>query len=479
MKVPFPDAVPGPDRLGRVHLVGIGGAGLSAIARLMAQQGVSVSGSDAADTDVVRALRSEGITVHVGHAAEHVGGVDTVIVSTAVREDNPEVVAARAAGARLWPRSAGLRSVMSGRRTVAVAGTHGKTTTTAMLTCALVGAGAEPSFAIGAEVASLGTNARLGAGHLLVAEADESDGAFLHYEPAVAVVTNVDADHLDTWGTEEAYAAAFDEFVGTVAELLVVGADDPGAAALVAVGRARGLDVVTTGIDPSTQDLDHPDDELRARDVRVVEGATTFLVDGMGLSGLPVQLAVPGAHYAQDALLALAVGLRLGHPADALVAGLATYGGARRRMERLGAVDGVTVYDSYAHHPTEIRADLAAARSLAGDGRLVVVYQPHLVSRTRRYGAEMGQALSSADRVVVADLYLAREDPDPAVTAALVVDAVHGPPASAGGPVESVHAALLPELGDGDLVLTLGAGDVTTVGPRILEGLRAREASGA
>lgn len=472
MKVPVPDVVPGPEQLGRVHLVGIGGAGLSAIARLMAQQGVVVSGSDAADTEVVRALRSEGITVHVGHAAEHVAGVDTVIVSTAVREDNPEVVAARSAGARLWPRSAGLRSVMAGRRTVAVAGTHGKTTTTAMLTCALVAAGAQPSFAIGAEVASLGTNARLGAGHLLVAEADESDGAFLHYEPAVAVVTNVDADHLDTWGTEEAYAAAFDEFVSTVGELLVVGADDPGAAALVAVGRERGLDVLTTGIDST-------DHDLRARDVRIVEGATTFVVDGMGVTGLGVRLAVPGAHYVQDALLALAVGLRLGHPAEALVEGLASYGGARRRMERLGAVEGVTVYDSYAHHPTEIRADLAAARSLAGDGRLVVVFQPHLVSRTRRYGVEMGEALSAADRVVVADLYLAREDPDPAVTSALVVDAVRGTPASSGGPVETVHATILPELRHGDLVLTLGAGDVTTVGPRVLEGLRARGPAGA
>lgn len=465
MRVPVPGHVPGPDALGHVHLVGIGGAGLSAIARLLAQQGVEVSGSDAADSAVVQALRREGITVHVGHAAAHVSGADTVIVSTAVREDNPEVVAAVEAGARLWPRSAGLRSVMTGRRTVAVAGTHGKTTTTAMLTCALVAAGAEPSFAIGAEVASLGTNATLGAGDVLVAEADESDGAFLHYEPEAAVVTNVDADHLDTWGTEQAYAAAFEEFVGTVDRLLVLGADDPGAAALAEVGRARGLDVVTTGL------ADDPGLDLRARDVRVVQGATTFVVDGLGLAALPVRLAVPGAHYAADALLALAVGLRLGHDPARLVEGLAAYGGARRRMERLGEVGGITVYDSYAHHPTEIRADLAAARAIAGDGRLVVAFQPHLVSRTRRHGAEMGEALSVADDVVVADLYLAREDPDPAVTSQLVVDAVDGPPAAAGGPVADLHAVLLPRLRPGDLVLTLGAGDITTVGPRLLDAL--------
>ncbi len=474
MKVPVPDVVPGPDELGHVHLVGIGGAGLSAIARLLSQQGVTVSGSDASDSEVVRALRSEGITVHVGHDGEHVAGADVVVVSTAVREDNPEVVAATREGIALWPRSAGLRSAMAGRRTVAVAGTHGKTTTTAMLTCALVAAGAEPSFAIGAEVASLGTNARVGAGPLLVAEADESDGAFLHYAPAVAVVTNVDADHLDTWGTEEAYDAAFEEFVGTVGELLVLGVDDPGAAGLADVGRARGLEVVTTGLGPGAAWAD-----LVARDVQVVDGATTFVVDGLGAEGLVVRLAVPGRHYAQDALLALAVGLRLGHRADLLVEGLAAYGGARRRMERLGSVHGVTVYDSYAHHPTEIRADLAAARSLSGQGRLVVAFQPHLVSRTRRHGTEMGEALSVADRVVVADLYLAREDPDPAVTSALVVDAVHGPPASLGGPVATLHEVLLPELRDGDLVLTLGAGDVTTVGPRLLDVLRTRGAPGA
>lgn len=471
MRIPVPEHVPGPESLGHVHLVGIGGAGLSAIARLLAQQGVEVSGSDAADSDVTRALRSEGVTVHVGHAAENVAGADTVIVSTAVREDNPEVVAATAAGARLWPRSAGLRSVMTGRRTVAVAGTHGKTTTTAMLTCALNAAGAEPSFAIGAEVAGLGTNARVGRGDVLVAEADESDGAFLHYEPALAVVTNVDADHLDTWGTEEAYAAAFEQFVGTVGELLVLGADDPGAAALAAVARARGLEVVTTGLGP--------DHDLRARDVVVGAGATTFLLDGDGLDGVPVTLAVPGVHYVQDALLALAVGLRLGHPVAALAQGLAAYGGARRRMERLGEVDGITVYDSYAHHPTEIRADLAAARAIAGEGRLVVAYQPHLVSRTRRYGVEMGRALSAADLVVVADLYLAREDPDPEVTSALVVDAVDGPPASAGGPVATLHEVLRPLLHAGDLVLTLGAGDVTTVGPRLLTALGAPGAAEA
>ena len=352
---------------------------------------------------------------------------------------------------------------MTGRRTVAVAGTHGKTTTTAMLTCALVAAGADPSFAIGAEVAGLGTNARLGGGDVLVAEADESDGAFLVYGPEGAVVTNVDVDHLDIWGTEEAYAAAFDEFIGTVRGFVVLGIDDAGARALAPVAAERGLDVVTAGF---AEDADY-----RATDLVIEQGRTTFAVQLEGEHVVDVVLAVPGAHFAQDALLALAAGLVLGHDPAALAAGLATYTGARRRMEHLGDAAGVRVYDSYAHHPTEIRADLAAARALAGDGRLVVAFQPHLVSRTRVFGAAMGRELSAADRVVVADLYLAREDPDPAVTADLVVDAVRGTPATAGGPVDTLPDVLLGDLRAGDLLLTLGAGDITTVGPRVLEAL--------
>ena len=460
MRIPIPDEIPPVHQLGHVHLIGIGGAGLSAIARLMVQQGVVVSGSDAVDSPVLAALREEGITCFVGHAADQLHGVDTVIASTAVREDNPEIVEAQRLGLRVWPRSAGLRSLMEGRRTVAVAGTHGKTTTTAMLTCALVAAGAEPSFAIGAEVAGLGSNARIGSGDVLVAEADESDGAFLVYEPQGAVVTNVDVDHLDVWGTEEAYAAAFTEFVGTVRQFVVLGIDDAGARALVPVATDRGLEVVTTGL---AEDAD-----LQVTDLVVEAGRTTFSVQRDGAPLVDVVLAVPGAHYAQDALLALAAGLVLGHDAGALAQGLATYAGANRRMEHLGDVAGVRVYDSYAHHPTEIRADLAAARALAVGGRLVVAYQPHLVSRTRVFGPAMGRELSAADRVVVADLYLAREDPDPAVTAQLVVDAVDGPVATMGGPVETLAELLVPELQPGDLLLTLGAGDITTVGPRVL-----------
>jgi len=463
VKIPVPETIPGARELGAVHFVGIGGAGLSAIARLMAQQGIRVSGSDANESAVVAALREEGITCFVGHDAAHLEGVDTVIASTAVREDNPEIVEAQRRGLRLWPRSAGMRSLMEGRRTVAVAGTHGKTTTTGMLTCALIAAGAEPSFAIGAEVASLGANARLGRSDLFVAEADESDGAFLHYAPEGAIVTNVDADHLDNYGTVEAYAAAFGEFIASVGGFVVLNADDAGARALAEPARRRGLEVLLAGF--------ADDADLRGRDL-VVEGASsTFAASLHGVDLGSVRLSVPGAHYAQDALLALGAGLLLGEHVDLLAAGLTAYTGANRRMQLLGTAGGVRVYDSYAHHPTEIRADLAAARSIAGGDRLVVAYQPHLVSRTRLYGAEMGEALSAADRVFVADIYLAREDPDPAVTSALIVDAVRGTEASLGGPVAGLADVVLPELRPGDLLLTLGAGDITTVGPAVLAAL--------
>ena len=466
MRIDIPTDIPAADQLGRVFFIGIGGAGLSAIARLMAQQGISVSGSDASDSAVLAALRSEGITCHVGHDPAHLADVDTVIATTAVREDNVEIVEAQRRGLRLWPRSAGLRSVMEGRRTIAVAGTHGKTTTTAMLTCALIASGAEPSYAIGAEVASLGANARLGTGDLLVAEADESDGAFLVYHPDGAIVTNVDADHLDNYGTVEAYAAAFDEFVTTIGSFVVVNADDAGARALAPAARAQGLDVLLAGF---AEDADLHADHL------VIGGtSSTFTVSRDGVELGLVRLAVPGAHYALDATLALAAGLQLGQEFALLAEGLASYTGAQRRMQPLGEAGGVRVYDSYAHHPTEITADLAAARAIAGDDRLVVAYQPHLVSRTRLYGAEMGRALSLADRVVVADIYLAREDADPAVTAQLIVDAVDGPRATAGGPVAGLADVLLPELRPGDLLLTLGAGDITTVGPLVLAALEAR-----
>jgi UDP-N-acetylmuramate--alanine ligase len=400
-----------------------------------------------------------------------------VVVSTAVREDNPEVVEAQRLGLRLLPRSAGLASVMVGHRVLAVAGTHGKTTTTSLLTVALQAAGADPTYAVGGELAATGTNAGRGTGDLFVAEADESDGAFLVYRPHVAVVTNVEADHLDSWGTEEAYREAFEQFVGRVdpadrGGLLVAVVDDPGAAALRYVASSLGRRFVGVG----ESDLA----DVRAVDV-VLEGTTSsFTVldreDTTVRELGRVTLQIPGRHYVADALAALTVGLRLGYPFELLRAGLESFTGTRRRMERKGEEAGVRVYDSYAHHPAEIAGDLVAARAVAGEGRLIVAFQPHLVSRTRIFGTEMGRALGAADEVVVLDVYLAREDPDPAVTGALVADAVPHHRKVFAPTLEEAARALVERARPGDLVVTLGAGNVTEVGPRVLELLRERGA---
>jgi UDP-N-acetylmuramate--alanine ligase len=468
LRLPVPEVIPPASELGRVHFVGIGGAGLSAIARIMAQQGVPVSGSDDQDTPFLPSLRELGIPLASSYAAEHVAGADTLVVTTAASDDNPEVREGRARGLRLLPRSAGLKATMAGHQVLAVAGTHGKTTATSMLTMALRAAGADPTYAIGGVLAATGRNADSGDGSLFVAEADESDGAFLVYRPQSALVTNVDADHLDVWGTEEAYHAAFAEFAETVETggTLVVCADDPGGAALAAAAGDGGrLHVVTVGTGP--------EHDVRLTGLEIRSGSSSFaLLDG-GRSLGRVHLQVPGRHYALDAAGALTLGLRLGFAFDDLARGLADFTGTGRRMESLGSAGGVQVYDSYAHHPVEIAGDLEAARALAGGGRLVVAFQPHLVSRTRAFGPAMGQALGAADEVVVLDVYVAREQPDPAVTGAVVADAVPLP-------AERVH--YVPDLGavagelarlarPGDLVLTLGAGSVTTVGPQVLSAL--------
>jgi UDP-N-acetylmuramate--alanine ligase len=465
MRVPVPDEILPADRLGRVHFVGIGGAGLSGIARIMLARGIRVSGSDGADTPTLGALRGLGARVELGHDAGHVRDVDTLVVSTAVREDNPEYLEAVRQGLRVLPRSAALAALMTGRRVVAVAGTHGKTTTTSLLTVALQAAGADPTYAVGGDLAQTGRNAHEGGGDLFVAEADESDGAFLVYSPHAAIVTNVEADHLDNWGTEENYRAAFAEFVDRIDPdgFLVCVVDDDGAADLADRARDRGLAVVGVGESERA--------DVRATDLRFVGSTSTFTVhDGDEVLG-EITLQIPGRHYVLDALAALAVGLRLGHSFHDLRAGLEGFTGTRRRMERKGEAGGVRVYDSYAHHPVEIAGDLQAGRAVAGEGRLVVAFQPHLVSRTRIFGRAMGEALGAADQVVVLDVYLAREDADPEVTGALVADAVPLPPEAVAFVPDfaAVPAELVARARPGDLVLTLGAGSVTELGPRVLE----------
>jgi UDP-N-acetylmuramate--alanine ligase len=455
------------EELGRVHFVGIGGAGMSGIARIMLARGLPVSGSDAKETVTLAALRALGATVHVGHAAEHVGNVDTLVVSTAIRPTNPELVEAQRRGLRVIHRAGALAAVMAGRRAVAVAGTHGKTTTTSLLTVAIQHCGADPSFAIGGNLNESGANAHNGSGDVFVAEADESDGSFLLYSPRAAIVTNVEPDHLDHYGTPEAVAEAFDAFVDRIEPggFLVACADDPGAQRLAETARRRGVTVRTYGVSP--------DADLRLVDLTTRGLGSSFEPVAVGRRLGRVDLRLPGRHNALNAAAALAAGIELGFPVERLREGLGSFTGTRRRFEHKGSVGGVRVYDSYAHHPTELSADLAAAREVADGGRVVVVFQPHLFSRTRFFADDFGRALGLADEVVVMDVYAAREDPVPGVTGALVAAAVPLPPQQVVfEPSWSAVAGHLAERAKpGDVVLTCGAGDVTMIGPEVLERL--------
>ncbi|MGG5257591.1 UDP-N-acetylmuramate--L-alanine ligase [Phycicoccus avicenniae] len=466
--------VPAWSELGAVHLVAIGGAGMSAVARLLLARGVRVSGSDAADGPVLASLREAGATVWVGHDAAHLEGVDTVVVSSAVREDNPELAAAWAAGLRVLHRSQALAALLAGSRAVAVAGANGKTSTTAMLVVALTEAGADPSYACGGEVAQLGTNAALGEGEAFVVEADESDGTFVVYRPEVGVVTTVQPDHLDFYGTADAVAEAYTEFAATVGGLLVVSHDDPGARALAEAETARGRRVVTFGT-------------AEGCDLRILDGTaeglgTRTTVEHHGTRHELV-LAVPGAHNVANAAAAfLAAVDGLGADPGAVLRGLAGFTGARRRFEVRGEVGGVIVVDDYAHNPAKVAAVVGTAAGVvqrAGRGRVLVVFQPHLYSRTRDFADEFAAALAPADHVVLLDVYGAREAPVPGVSSVLVGDPLALLPGrrrvDVGLGRDAAVATLVAVAAPGDVVLTVGAGDVTALGEPILRALAARE----
>ncbi|EOR71842.1 UDP-N-acetylmuramate--L-alanine ligase [Thermobifida fusca] len=459
------------DKLGRVHFIGMGGAGMSGIARVLLQRGVEVSGSDARDSALLRELEELGATVHVGHAAEHVGDADTVVVSSAIRDTNPELVEARARNLRILPRAAALGALLLGRYGVAVAGTHGKTTTTSMITVVLQHLGAMPGYVIGGQLVTTGLGADAGADDIIVVEADESDGSFLMLSPRVAVITNVEADHLDNYGDLEEIHDKFAAFIGRVSETVVVGVDDPGARRVAEVARQRGLKVLTYG-EADTADY-------RVRDITVDGFTTMFTIDPPTGDPVHCTLPLPGRHNTLNAAAAVAVADTIGYDPEVAVEGLAEFAGAARRFEFKGEANGVSVYDSYAHHPTEIAADLDAARAALDSqaakggkaGRIVVLFQPHLYSRTRIFAEEFAAALTKADEVVVLGIYAAREDPEPGVTAELITERIghdrvyYRPDRDAA--VECVVSVAQP----GDIVLTMGAGDVTELGPRIVEAL--------
>ncbi|MEU0788604.1 UDP-N-acetylmuramate--L-alanine ligase [Amycolatopsis sp. NPDC005961] len=461
-----------PEELRRAHLIGIGGAGMSGIARILLARGAFVSGSDAKESRALLSLRAQGAELFVGQAAENLTALSeppsSVVVSTAIKETNPELAAARAAGIPVLHRAQALAGLMEGHRVACIAGTHGKTSTTSMLTVALQRCRLDPSFAIGGDLNESGANAHHGEGGIFVAEADESDGSFLTYSPSVAVVTNVEPDHLDHHGTAEAYTKVFTEFVGRIVPggLLIVCGDDPAADELGKQAAELGVRVRRYGRTVTDEGDARILDYAPAPDGGVVRLA----LDGSELS---VRVAVPGEHMALNAVAALLAGLELGAPADGLAEGLAAFGGVRRRFEFKGRSGDIRVYDDYAHHPTEVDAQLRAVRTAAGSGRVVVVFQPHLYSRTKLFSKEFAAALSLADEVVVLDVYGAREEPEPGVTGALIADAVTVPVHYE--PAFDVAARLVAGLVRGsDLVVTMGAGDVTQLGPEILAELDKR-----
>jgi UDP-N-acetylmuramate--alanine ligase len=465
---------PSLDGVTRVHLIGIGGAGMSALARLMLAQGVPVSGSDAKESRRLSALRALGAQVHVGHGIECLDGeppASVVVASTAIPPTNPEVVEARRRGLPVWTRAEALNAVMAGRQPIAIAGTHGKTTTTSMVTVALQACGEDPSFAIGSELQSSGTNAHWGTGPHFVVEADESDGSFLAITPRVAVVTNVEADHLDHWADLASIEDAFVRFCAATKEtdgVAVLCADDPGARRVAERARAEGVRVVTYG--------QSADADVRIADPVASDRGWTFSVMDHGMRRGTVTLQVPGMHNALNAAAAWAVVSVLGAPVAEAAEGLEAFTGTQRRFELRGQVDGIRVYDDYAHHPTEVEVTLRAAREVAGDGRVVVAFQSHRYTRTSIFALDFGRALGLADEVVVLEVYSAGEQPIPGASGAVIAaavplpaDRVHFEPSWAQVPRVVVERART-----GDVVLTMGAGDVGLLAPQIVEMLRER-----
>ncbi|MBV9775200.1 MAG: UDP-N-acetylmuramate--L-alanine ligase [Gemmatimonadetes bacterium] len=448
--------------------MGIGGAGMAPLAELFLHAGLRVTGCDAHPSATAEFLREAGAEVTFGHDAAHVEGCTALVVTAAVRPDHPEIEAARARGIPVLKRAQALGAVVNRGTVVGIAGTHGKTTTTTLTTTVLAAAGLDPTGVVGGRVPAWGGNLRHGSGKIFVVEADEYDRSFLTLRPSIAVVTTLEADHLDIYGSLQAIEEAFLAFVDVVPEDgLVVGcADDHGAARLMArVGGAHDR-VLSYGTSAGAM--------LRASEVRSSAEGTRFTVHERGVRLGEATLRVPGLHNVRNALGAVAVARRLGVEWEAVAEGLASYSGVDRRFERVGEAEGVLFVDDYAHHPTEVEATLRAARASYPERRLVAVFQPHLYSRTRDFAAEFGRALALADRVVLTDVYAARELPIPGITGQMVVDAAR----AAGADVlyvperEKVAAEVVDTLAPGDLCLTLGAGNLDAAAREMLDLLR-------
>jgi len=451
----------------RVHFIGIGGAGMSGIAKIMLSQGIKVSGSDVKDSTVTENLRTMGATIVIGHNAENVAGVDLLVLSTAIAANNPERAAALDLGIPTMARAQALALLMNGKHSVAVAGTHGKTTTTSMLTVALQSTGLDPSFAIGGMINASGVNAYFGSGDIFVAEADESDGSFLAYKPLGAIITNIELDHVDHFADLESIYGLFEEFIGSIAPngFLVTCGDDPGVRELLKRIKAQGrhdLTITTYGEGENDWQISRIALEAQSSVARVLH-------NGKVIGELELQ--VPGHHNLLNALAALAASDVLDIPARSILDGLATFTGSRRRFELKGEVGGVRVVDDYGHHPTEIRVTLETARRYAGTGRLIVIFQPHRYSRTQAFAAQFAQALDLADEVYLLEVYAASEEPIPGVSSLLISSQMQSSKVHYEPSMVAVVEAVTASAKENDLIMTMGAGDVSSLAPVILKSL--------
>ena len=459
------DVVPPLAELGRVHIMGIAGSGMSGLARILIERGVQVSGCEARDSITVAALRALGADVMIGHSPAHLDDADTFVYTTAINPKAEEFVAARQSGKPVLRRAAALAAGLEGKRCVAISGTHGKTTTTSLLTVGAQACGVDPSFAIGGNLYETGRNAHLGSGDIAVVEADESDGSFLLTRPVAAIVTNVEADHLENHGDLEGIFRAFELFVDRVEGdgPLLVCSDDPGATRIGEYARGRGRRVLTYG--------EQSGSDVLVSDIHALPDAVEFTVAGAGLGTRRVRVgALIGRHMALNAAGALAMAHELGLDVDTVTRAWAGFRGVHRRFEPHGVGGGVLVYDDYAHHPTEIAASLTAARAAVAEGaRLIGVFQPGTYSRTQTFAREFADAMAIADIAIVMDIFPAREEPIPGVTGAMISDLIPLPPEQV---IYEPSYAAIPErvaavARAGDLVLTMGIGNVYLLCPEI------------
>ncbi|CAN2194273.1 MurC UDP-N-acetylmuramate-alanine ligase [Candidatus Nanopelagicaceae bacterium] len=448
----------------RLHFIGIGGAGMSGLARIALSHGITVSGSDAKDSTVLSALGALGAQVRPAHLADQIHGADFVIFSTAIGANNVELVRARELKLPILTRAQALATLMSDSKSIAVAGTHGKTTTSSMLTVALQACGWDPSFAIGGTLTSSGSNAHRGTGEIFVAEADESDGSFIEYRPFAAIVTNVEHDHVDYFATAADVTDAFAAFAQTIDRdgYLIYCADDAGAAHLAS--SITDLNLISYGASEGA--------DLFIDSINLLPMGSTARVLWKGRTIGNLSLQVPGMHNVLNAGAALAMGLTLGAPAADALTGLASFHGTGRRFELKATVHGIRVIDDYGHHPTEIDVTLTAAKRYAGEGRIIVVFQPHRYSRTKAFMNEFAKALSIADEVVLLEVYAASEKPIPGITSETIAEQMPN-----GHFIPNFLEAtewVIAQAKPGDVIVTLGAGDVNSLAPIISDGLARR-----